>query len=85
MTTHYRAELRTDQLHPGMQVILPGNIVREVDRIVESDWLNRDDLPIYYVYWTEGRTPEWSEGNSGIASTLWNVANGELARHLRQQ
>jgi hypothetical protein len=67
-------ETRTDQLQPGMRVQLPcRGVIRTVDRITESDWLNRNDEPIFYVMYREGRTPEWSDGNSGIASTTWQV------------
>jgi hypothetical protein len=84
--THYRFELRTDELQPGMQVILPAKgVVRTIDRIIDSGWLNDHNQPIFYVYWAEGRTVAWSEGNSGIASTLWTVANSSLASHLRQE
>jgi hypothetical protein len=67
--------LRTDQLQPGVRIQLPGpNVVRTVDRVVPSEWLNARNETIFYVYYREGSTPEWSEGNSGIASTLWTVA-----------
>lgn len=66
--------IRTDHLEPGTRVVLPGGLVRTIDRVTESQWLNRSNEPIFYVYYAEGRTPEWSEGNSAIASTEWKVA-----------
>lgn len=65
---------RTDELKVGDRVRLPGGLVRTVDCVTESEWLNYRNERILYVMYREGRTTEWSEGNSGIASSLWKIA-----------
>lgn len=65
---------RTDQLTRGDRVHLPmRGIVRTVDTITPAGYDNHEGDPIYTVRYQEGRTPEWSEGNTAIAETLWQV------------
>lgn len=64
---------RTDELDAGNVVQLPGGIVRTVDEIADSGYVNYRDEPIFYVNYREGRTREWSSGNSGIARSTWEV------------
>jgi hypothetical protein len=64
----------TDQLKPGDRVRLPGELVRTVKEVKVSEFLNRNNKPILYVMYLEGRTPEWSEGNSAIFSSEWEIA-----------
>lgn len=70
-----RSVLRTDELKAGDRVLLPGGIVRTVDRVVESGWLNAKNEPILSVMYREPGVPGvWSEGNSGCARSLWLLA-----------
>jgi hypothetical protein len=65
---------RTDELEPGMRVVLPGGIVRTVAAVEPSGFVNRADLPIYNVLWLEPGDERWTgSGNSGIAASLWEV------------
>jgi hypothetical protein len=73
MTNSIRSKL-TSELLPGDRVKLPSGIVRTVREVKESEFLNRNNKPILYVMYAEGRTPEWSEGNSGIAISRWELA-----------
>jgi hypothetical protein len=64
----------TTDLAPGDRVQLPGpGVLRVVDRVVQSDYVNSSNEPIFYVFWEEGPTENWSAGNSGIAESLWKV------------
>lgn len=64
---------RTDQLAHGDRVRLPGRLVRTVDHVRPLGYDNYRGDPILGVYYLEGKTPEWSEGNSAIPETLWDV------------
>lgn len=70
---------RTDQLEPGDRVTLRNGIVRTVDRITPTDYTGTTGLPIVAVYYAEGRTDEWSEGNTATSETLWTVEPAEPA------
>lgn len=65
---------RTDQLVIGDRVLLVGRHVRTVSEVRESSWLNHRNQPILYVFYAEGSTADWSHGNSGIASSEWEIA-----------
>jgi len=64
----------TSELVVGDRVLLPGGLVRTVAEVKTSEYLNYRNEPILYVMYQEGRTPEWSEGNSGIEHSLWLLA-----------
>jgi metal-responsive CopG/Arc/MetJ family transcriptional regulator len=63
----------TSQLERGDRVQLPGGLVRTVDRIVPSGYVNYRNEVISSVMYAEGRTDEWSGGNSGVSGTTWTV------------
>jgi hypothetical protein len=63
----------TLELAPGDRLRLPGGVVRTVMDVRDSEWVNYRNQPIFYVLYVEGRTEEWSEGNSGIAATQWEL------------
>lgn len=66
----------TAELLPGDRVVLPGGLVRTVDRVVPNGWLNYRNEPIYNVMYREPAIPGvWSDGNSGIGASLWLVAS----------
>lgn len=64
---------RTDQLMPGDRVRLPGGLVRTVKYVGTSNFVAARNQPILYVIYREGRTPEWSAGNSSIRFNTWEV------------
>lgn len=66
---------RTDELQPGDRVVHDGGrIVRTVDHVLPSGYLNRRHEPILNVYYTEPSEPGvWSGGNSGCVSSQWTV------------
>ena len=66
--------LKTSELRPGDRVMLPGGLVRTVGEVKVSEYLNYRNEPILYVMYSEGRTAEWSEGNSSIERGLWFLA-----------
>lgn len=66
-------KVRIDALKPGDRVRLPGGLIRTVDHVAESEFRNYRNEPIVYVIYAEGRTPEWSHGNSAIWSSEWEV------------
>jgi len=66
---------RTDQLVKGDKVLLDGRYVRTVERVVETQWLNYRNEPILAVYYSEGTTDEWSDGNTGGPATEWYVTS----------
>jgi len=64
---------RTDELVLGDLVRLPGGLIRTVDVIKDSGYVNYRNEPILAVMYCEGRTAEWSEGNSSIARGTWEI------------
>jgi hypothetical protein len=75
MSTNQPTHLRTDELEHGTRLLIDGRLVRTVDRVEVGPYLNYRNEPIYNVEYVEGRTDEWSAGNSGIASTTWRLAD----------
>lgn len=68
---------RTDELVLGDLVRLPGGLIRTVDVVKDSGYVNYRNEPIFAVMYCEGRTAEWSEGNSSIARGRDNPDPGE--------
>ena len=67
----------TEQLEAGDRVALPSGLTRTVSHLEPSPYLNSRNEPIVYVMYAEGRTAEWSAGNSAIASTRWTLADDD--------
>lgn len=65
---------RTDELQAGDRVRLPGGRARTVSTISPSGYVNRNDEPILTVYYAEGATGEWGEGNTGAPGSPWKIA-----------
>ena len=70
----------TLELQPGDRVVLTRKgVVRTVAKVTPSDYVNRHNEIIYNVHYREGRDRDWSGGNSGLASTTWELADEEAA------
>lgn len=68
------ARLMTVALRPGMRVALPyGELVRTVSTVAPAGYVNGRGVTIWNVDYAEGRTSEWSGGNTGASDTLWDV------------
>jgi hypothetical protein len=61
------------ELQPGDRILLPTNIVRTFSRGGPNGMVNRNDEPLWSIYYAEGHTPEWSAGNSGLPYSLCAV------------
>jgi len=66
---------RTDQLVKGDKVRLVGRYVRTVESVETTPLLNYRGEPILTVFYSEGTTDEWSNGNSGAPGTEWEVVS----------
>lgn len=73
------ATKKTTDLRPGDRVQLHNGLIRTVSHVLPTNYLNRNDEPIFAVYYQEGdtRTREggWSSANTSHASGLWHVVN----------
>lgn len=68
-------QTRTDALKAGDVVLVGNGLRRTVDHITDSGYLNARNLTIWNVMYVEAGVPGvWSGGNSGIASSLWDMA-----------
>lgn len=69
------APARTDELQPGMTVLVPGarRLQRTVANVGPTGYVNGVGQPILAVLYAEGRTDEWSGGNSALPGSLWSV------------
>jgi hypothetical protein len=56
-----------------MRVVLPLGHVRTVSSVRPSGYVNARNVTISTVSYAEGRTSDWSEGNTGASDTLWQV------------
>lgn len=68
-----RREVRTVDLQPGDRVELPLGHVRTVSSVTRAGYVNGRGQEILTVWYAEGWTLEWSEGNTGAPDTLWTV------------
>lgn len=65
---------RTSELQRGDRVVVFGRLVRTVERVTPAGYVGMTGRPVFHVYYQEGRTPEWSNANSAIATTEWELA-----------
>jgi hypothetical protein len=75
---HRATHKRTDELVPGDRLLMPRTndgepIVKVVRDIVDSGYVNRNELTIWTVRY-EPADNGWSDGNTGIDSTWWTLA-----------
>ncbi len=63
----------TSELNQGDRVRLVSGLVRTVDRVERTGFVNYRNEPILAVLYAEGRTDQWSGGNSAVASSEWDV------------
>ena len=64
-----------DELKPGDRIALPlRGLIRTVASIGPNGTFNRRNEPLWTVLYAEGRTDEWSAGNSGLPSHLVTLA-----------
>lgn len=67
-------ETITLALQPGDRVQLPlRGLVRTVKSVTDSGTVNFADETLYNVNYQEGRTAEWSAGNSAHGQHTWRV------------
>lgn len=61
----------THELQRGWRVKLPGGIVRTVEVVSESPWINERHERLYVVVYEEPASSEWGPGNTALAETVW--------------
>lgn len=64
---------RTDELQHGDRVLIGKNLIRTVDYVGDSGYVNRRNVGILAVHYQEPASETWSNGNSGLPDTLWTV------------
>lgn len=64
---------QTIDLVPGDKVLLVGRHVRTVARVEPAGYIGMTGRPVHNVHYREGRTPEWSNANSGADTTEWTL------------
>jgi hypothetical protein len=68
---HYKS---LSELLPGDVVKLPKRgVARTVREVKPTGYLAAGNKRIFAVLYVEGDTPEWSAGNSGIATSVWEL------------
>jgi hypothetical protein len=65
---------RTDELQTGDRVLIGKNLIRTVDRVTDTGYVNRRNVDILAVHYQEPASETWSNGNSGLPDTLWTLA-----------
>lgn len=61
----------TVELKRNDRVLLFNGLVRTVDEIGSTGYVNNHDEPIYAVRYQEGDSDEWSGVNTSNASGVW--------------
>jgi hypothetical protein len=73
MTAPTTRQVPTVALRPGMRVDLWLGQIRTVQSVTPTGDVNMRGVTLWSVMYAEGRTADWSAGNSGASDTLWTV------------
>lgn len=63
----------TNQLQAGDRVRLIGGLIRTVASVKANGTFNYRNQPIFDVIYREPASAQWSDGNSAIAESIWEV------------
>lgn len=70
----------TRDLTHGDRVLLSSGLVRTVDHVTDSGYLNYRGERILAVIYQEPESEEWSRGNSSNETGLWNLLPSDHTR-----